>query len=844
MLTSIDKNHTPMIKQYLEIKQNYQDMFLFYRMGDFYELFFDDAIKASKLLSIALTSRNNDIPMAGVPFHSSASYIGKLINSGNKVAICEQISEPQKKGLVERKVLQVITPGTLTDINLLDGKTNNFILSIFKKSNKVGLAWLSLSSGDFYVKETSIEKIEDEIFRISPSEIISEKNLNVYLNNLDIGIKLYESFEFNYKDSLIQLESFFDINYLNSLGLNNKIYVNCCGPLLRYITSTQNDKIHHLKKPKLFNDSNHIFIDKTSITGLEIFKTNENKNNPTLFSLLDQCNTSMGSRLLKKDLRSPYTNKKFLELRLNIVECLISDSLENDTNQISEQLQKISDIERLSSRLALRSIRPKEIINLKDSIISVINLGKIWNIIDCTEIKSLNLVVSDDTRMTKYIEAAIMNEPATSINNGHVIQSGFNKELDDLRNIKNNIDELISNLLNREKKRLGYSNVKIEYNKIHGFYLEVPRSLKLDLPEDYSARQTLKNSQRYIFPELKEIEDKVNLASDKALKKEKIIFEGVLDHLNNFVKDIQYLSDQISQIDLLVNFANIAKINNYTKPIFNNEPIIDLESSRHPVIEKKVENFVNNDLLIHQDANMIIITGPNMGGKSTYMRQIAINTIMASVGSYVPAKKMLLGHIDQILTRIGASDNLSEGLSTFMVEMNECAKIINCATENSLVIMDEVGRGTSSSDGEALAYSIARYISKNIKCLTLFATHYLRVAELSVKNNKIKNKYTKAIEYDGGITFLYKMINGIAPKSYGIQVAELSGLPSEIITNAKKLVQNKLINSGESLPDEKFNENELNYNRLKNKIEEIEIDKTTPIEALLIIKQLKKIIKD
>ena len=844
MLSPIDKNHTPMIKQYLEIKQNYQDMFLFYRMGDFYELFFDDAVKASKLLSIALTSRNNDIPMAGVPFHSSASYIGKLINSGNKVAICEQISEPQKKGLVERKVLQVITPGTLTDINLLDGKTNNFILSIFKKSNKVGLAWISLSSGDFYVKETSIEKIEDEIFRISPSEIISEKNLNMYLNNLDIGIKLYESFEFNYTDSLIQLESFFDINYLNSLGLNNKIYVNCCGPLLRYIASTQNDKIHHLKKPKLFNDSNHIFIDKTSITGLEIFKTNENKNNPTLFSLLDQCNTSMGSRLLKEDLRSPYTNKKFLELRLNIVEHLISDSLENDTNQISEQLKKISDIERLSSRLALRSIRPKEIIDLKDSIVSVINLSKIWNRIDCTEIKSLNLIISDDTRITKYIEAAIMNEPATSINNGHVIQSGFNMELDDLRNIKNNIDELISNLLNKEKKRLGYSNVKIEYNKIHGFYVELPRSLKLDLPEDYSARQTLKNSQRYIFPELKEIEDKVNLASDKALKKEKIIFEEVLDHLNNFVKEIQCLSDQISQIDLLVNFANIAKKNNYTKPIFNNEPIIDLDSSRHPVIEKKVENFVNNDLLIHQDANMIIITGPNMGGKSTYMRQVAINTIMASIGSYVPAKKMLLGHIDQILTRIGASDNLSEGLSTFMVEMNECAKIINCATENSLVIMDEVGRGTSSSDGEALAYSIAKYISKNIRCLTLFATHYLRVAELSVKNNKIKNKYTKAIEYDGGITFLYKMINGIAPKSYGIQVAELSGLPSEIISNAKELVETRVINSLDNVPDKKINKNEDNYNRLKNKIEKIEIEKTTPIDALLIVEQLKKIIKD
>jgi DNA mismatch repair protein MutS len=293
----------------------------------------------------------------------------------------------------------------------------------------------------------------------------------------------------------------------------------------------------------------------------------------------------------------------------------------------------------------------------------------------------------------------------------------------------------------------------------------------------------------------------------------------------------------------LVNFANIAKKNNYTKPIFNNAPIIDLDSSRHPVIEKKVENFVNNDLLIHQDANMIIITGPNMGGKSTYMRQIAINTIMASIGSYVPAKQMLLGHIDQILTRIGASDNLSEGLSTFMVEMNECAKIINCATKNSLVIMDEVGRGTSSSDGEALAYSIAKYISKNIKCLTLFATHYLRVAELSVKNNKIKNKYTNAIEYDGGITFLYKMINGIAPKSYGIQVAELSGLPSEIISNAKELVETKVINSLENIANKKFNNTEDNYNRLKNKIKEIDIDKTTPIEALLIIEQLKKITK-
>ena len=844
MLSPIDKNHTPMIKQYLEIKQNYQDMFLFYRMGDFYELFFDDAIKASKILNIALTSRNNDIPMAGVPFHSSASYIGKLINSGNKVAICEQISEPQKKGLVERKVLQVITPGTLTDIDLLDGKTNNFILSIFKKSNKIGLAWISLSSGDFYVKETSLEKIEDEIFRIGPSEIISEKNLNLYLNNLDIGIKLFDSFEFNYTDSRMQLESFFDITYLNSLGLNNKIYVNCCGPLLRYIMSTQNDKIHHLKKPRLFSDSNHIFIDKTSITGLEIFKTNANKNNPTLFSLLDQCNTSMGSRLLKENLRSPYTNKKFLESRLNIVEHLVSDSSESDINKISEQLKKISDIERLSSRLALRSIRPKEIISLKDSLISVINLSKVWNRLHCAEVKSLNLIISDDNKMTKYIEAAILNEPATNINNGNVIKSRFNKQLDDLRNIKDNIDKLISDLLNKEKKRLGHSNVKIEYNKIHGFYLELPRSLKLNLPEDYSARQTLKNSQRYIFPELKEIEDRVNLATGKALKKEKIIFEEVLEHLNSFVQDIQYLSSQISQIDLLVNFANIAKKNNYTKPIFTDEPIIDLDSSRHPVIEKKVENFVNNDLLIDQDANMIIITGPNMGGKSTYMRQIAINTIMASIGSFIPAKRMLLGHIDQILTRIGASDNLSEGLSTFMVEMNECAKIINCATKNSLVIMDEVGRGTSSSDGEALAYSIAKYISKNINCLTLFATHYLRVAELSAQNNKIKNKYTKAIEYHGGITFLYQMINGIAPKSYGIQVAELSGLPTEIISNAKELVQNKVIDDGENIPEKKFNKNEVNYNQLKNKIEEIEIDKTTPIEALLIIEQLKKITKD
>ena len=798
----IDKNKlTPMMKQYFEVKDKYPDCILFFRLGDFYEMFFEDAIVASKTLEIALTGKSCGLdekaPMCGVPFHSANSYISKLVEAGYKVAIGEQLEDPSSvKGIVKRDVIQVVTPGTVIEGSLLENKKNNYLLSLYKDNDNIGLTYVDISTGEVNATYLTSDKIVEEIAKIHPSEIIindlsfipSLQNI-ITLNNIYIN----ENFKESYLDTNI-LRKYFTDNYLKSLKFDDKNLINLSlSMLLNYIYSTQKQVTSNINNINIYNSNEYMVLDMFTRNNLELTQTiRGNKKKGSLLHVLDKTSTAMGGRLMRKYVEEPLINKSKIDERLSVIQELKDDFMLRE--DLIDILKNIYDIERICGKVAFEKVTPKEMIHLKNSIEKLPSLKNIINSSNANILKKYIKNLDNLEDIFSLIEKAILEEPSLTIKDGNIIKSDFNNELKELRDISQNGAFLIKEIENREREKIGVKSLKIGFNKVFGYYIEISKAWldNIDLDSSYIRKQTLSNSERFITPELKEIEDKILNAQDKIKLLEYDIFVNIRNEIYSNINRIQSTCKIIANIDVFVSFATVAYINNYVKPNINENNKLDIKNGRHPVVECIVgeENFVANDTYLNTDENIInIITGPNMAGKSTYMRQTAIIALMAHIGSFVPAEYADIPIIDRIFTRVGASDDLSQGQSTFMVEMSEVSLILKNATDKSLVILDEIGRGTSTYDGISLAWSIVEYIQKNIKCKTLFATHYHELTDLENKFKDIKN-YSIAVKEDSeGIVFLRKIIPQGADKSYGIYVAQLAKLPDEVINRSKEILK-------------------------------------------------------
>ena len=792
---------TPMMKQYFECKDKYPDCILFFRLGDFYEMFFEDAIVASKVLEIALTGKSCGLeeraPMCGIPFHAAASYISKLVEVGYKVAIGEQMEDPQSvKGIVKREVIRVVTPGTVLEGNLLENKKNNYLMSLYKVNDKIGLSYVDISTGEANATCIDKDKVIEEIAKVSPSEIIlNEISFKENLNNIATlgNIYINESFSNEYLDEAI-LDEYFTKEYLASLKCdeNNLIKISLC-ILLNYIYNTQKQITSNINSVNIYNPMEYMVLDMFTRINLELTQTiRGSKKKGSLLHVLDKTSTAMGGRLLRKYVEEPLVNKKRIDERLDVIEEIKDDfSLREDLIEI---LKNVYDIERICGKIAFEKVTPKEMIHLRNSIEKLPLLKE--RIANCsgTTIKKYIDMMEDLSDIYELINESIMEEPSITIKDGNIIKSSYNEELSELRNISKNGAFMIKEIENNEREKTGVKSLKIGFNKVFGYYIEITKVnlANLDLEGRYIRKQTLSNAERFITEELKEIEDKILHAEEKIKSLEYEIFVKIRQIIYNNIDRIQNVARIIANIDVFTSFATVAHINNYVKPNINTESKLDIKNGRHPVIESIVgeENFVPNDTYLNGGENIInIITGPNMAGKSTYMRQTAIITLMAHMGSFVPADYADIPICDRIFTRVGASDDLSQGQSTFMVEMSEVSHILKNATDKSLVILDEIGRGTSTYDGISLAWSIVEYIEKHIKCKTLFATHYHELTELENEFKEVKN-YSIAVKDDGeNIIFLRKIIDQAADKSYGIYVAKLAKLPDEVITRSSELLK-------------------------------------------------------
>ncbi len=782
-------SHTPMMQQYLRIKAEYPDMLLFYRMGDFYEMFFEDAELGARLLGITLTQRGssagNPIKMAGVPYHAAEQYLTKLVKQGRSVAIVEQVGEVTGKGPVERKVSRIITPGTLTDDSLLDEKQNNLIMSLLQIKQRVGIAYISLSAGIFRINEVASDDLINQIERLRPAEIIAPVNLidKLKLERPNLAYKTIPDWHFEYDLSQRKLCEHFGVQDLDGFGVTaHKLAVSSAGVLLDYTKQTQNNHLPHINNLILDNQSNNLILDAISRRNLEISLTMRGESSPTLLSIFDKCANPMGSRLLDHWLNNPLRQQHSLEQRYDAIEYLQKNYI-----IVGSILRQIGDIERISSRIALRSARPRDLAGLRNSLLIIPELDFLREDTNIQLISAINQNLTTITgEIAHKLQQAIKIEPSLLLREGGVINSNYNQELDYLRNIQTNGSQFILELEAKERERSGIPTLKIEYNRVHGYFIEISR-LNLDkTPLEYRRTQTLKNAERFTTPELKAFENEVLSAQDKALALEKKLYEELLDYLARFLPQLQNVACAIAELDVLSTFAKIALENNYCRPTLNTTRQLTIEHGRHPVVEQQIDQFIANNLDLNVNQNFLLITGPNMGGKSTYMRQNAIIVLLAYCGSFVPAKSATICDIDRIFTRIGASDDLAAGKSTFMIEMSESANILNNATANSLIIIDEVGRGTSTFDGLALAYAIARYLIDKSGAYTLFATHYFELTNLATNYAQVSNVHLSAVEHKDQIIFMHHVEDGAAAKSYGIQVAALAGVPKSVLNIAKK----------------------------------------------------------
>ncbi|MBS0307370.1 MAG: DNA mismatch repair protein MutS [Proteobacteria bacterium] len=797
-----------MMQQYLRIKGDYPGTLVFYRMGDFYELFFEDAEKAARLLGITLTQRGtsngNPIKMAGVPFHACEQYLAKLIKLGESVAICEQIGDPAtSKGPVERKVMRVVTPGTLTDADLLPEKSDRPLLALHqitqRKTVSVGLAWLSLASGVLKLMEFSgdtascTNRLRQELERIAPAEILIADDVeNAAIRNLparETGVPGWHFDQANGKKTLLEQLAVASLAGFGAEQLNAAI--GAAGALLRYAHTTQGKGLQHVRTLTVESENEFIGLDAATRRNLELTETlrgqESGASGPTLFSTLDHCRTSMGSRLLRHWLHHPRREQAVAQSRHAAIHAL----MRNDASAgLSSTLANVPDIERITTRIALLSARPRDLAGLRAGLQHLPSLrgyvGMCVQEADAPLLHAIQEALATPGECLDLLERAIALEPAAMVRDGGVIARGFDTELDELRGLSENAGQFLVDLETRERARTGINNLRVEYNKVHGFYIEVTHGQTDKVPDDYRRRQTLKNAERYITPELKAFEDKALSAQDRALSREKFLYEQVLRDLGSHIGTLQAIAQAMAQLDTLTALAEHALRNNWCAPQLESEPTIAIKQGRHPVVENQIERFIANDCELSTERKLLLITGPNMGGKSTYMRQVALITLLAYVGSFVPASQATIGPIDRIFTRIGAADDLAGGRSTFMVEMTESAAILNGATEQSLVLMDEVGRGTSTFDGLALAWAIARYLIDSAKSFTLFATHYFELTQLPETHPSAANVHLSAVEHKDSIVFLHAVQAGPASQSYGLQVAQLAGVPANVIRAARK----------------------------------------------------------
>ncbi|MBU5437624.1 DNA mismatch repair protein MutS [Tissierella sp. MSJ-40] len=854
------ENLTPMMKQYMNIKNQYKDCILFFRLGDFYEMFFDDALTASKELEITLTQRDcggeEKAPMCGVPHHVVDSYIGKLVERGYKVAICEQVEDPTlAKGLVERDVIRVVTPGTITDLTILDEKSNNFLVSVYLDNMGIGLCYVDNSTGEMYTTQYLGKEIDsynfviDELGKIFPSEIIcnkafslNERAMKIIKNRINPYINIYEDSSINNDDWEKVILDHFKVDILDKLDIKDKLFsILATGKLIDYLYLTQKNSLDHINHLSYYHPNNYMILDISTRTNLEIHETIMSRDKKgALIWLLDKTSTAMGGRLLKKWLEQPLINSVEIKKRQKVVDYFVNNLMAMD--DIKGLLKRIYDIERLSSKISYGNCNGRDLISLKNSIEVLPELRKSLQQSHCKELVEISLEIDSLEDVYNLINKSICDNPPISVKEGGLIKEGYDSELDALRKGSLGGKEWLAALELEERNKTNIKNLKIGFNKKTGYYFEVTKSNLPLVPDYFIRKQTLTNAERYYTEKLKEMEIKILGAEERVLDLEYTLFQDIRDRVKEETERIQRTSKVISKIDVLNSFSQVAYKNNYVKPDLNNKGIIHIEEGRHPVVENTIESnlFIPNDTYLDIKDNMVqIITGPNMAGKSTYMRQVAIITLLTQIGSFVPAKKANIGIVDRIFTRIGASDNLSQGESTFMVEMNEVSNIIKSATPNSLIILDEVGRGTSTYDGLSIAWAVVEHIVKNIKAKTLFATHYHELTELEEKFSEIKNLTILVEEKGDDIVFLRKIVEGSTNRSYGIEVAKLAGINKAIIDRANEILssiegnhQLSINNSSNTHHNKQLNMMDYKKDYYLDRIINIDISSLTPIEAM------------
>lgn len=852
---------SPMMQKYVETKDNYMDCLLFYRLGDFYELFFEDAKIASKALDIALTGRNCGLeeraPMCGVPFHAVENYIAKLIEKGYKVAICDQVTEPVPGEIVKREVTRVITPGTIIETEILNEKTNNFILSICKKGSTIGIAYCDVSTGEFKVSEyneLAEQKCIDLFSRIRPSEIICndemyELSLNKEIRALDFipNFSKQPSYSFDEQSSIDQIKKQFGIQSINGHDFAKlKCAIMAIGGLITYLLETQKRSLNHINKIVTENHTDYLHLDYNACKNLELIENiKDKKKKGSLLGHLNKTKTAMGSRLLEKWILQPLQSSKVINSRLNCVEELYYNTMM--LNDLQTVIGNINDIGRICSKISYGTIMPKECVSLKNSLYAVADLANLTKELKNEKFAELFKDIDSIKNLAELLDKAFIETSPNVLANGGYIKEDFNEELYSLKNISTEAKRWLADLEAKEKEETGIKNLKIGYSRVFGYFIEINKSQEDQVPYRYVRKQTISNHERFVTDELKIIEEKLLNAQDSAIKLEAAIFDKIKDQLKQLVQIIQQVANDVAYLDVISSFAVVSQDNQYTRPVVSERiKHIKIQDGRHPIVETnmKSDSFVPNDAYLDEkDDRTLIITGPNMAGKSTYMRQIALIVIMAHIGCFVPATKAEMSVVDRIFTRIGASDDLNSGQSTFMVEMVEVANILNNATSKSLVLLDEVGRGTATYDGMSIAWAVLEYVSQQIRCKTLFSTHYHEITSLEGKLEGIKNYKIGVKEFNNSIIFLRKITRGSADKSFGIEVAALSGIYEDIIKRAKGIL-NQLEKNSVRLDLTKVEDNKemtnIDKENIINQLKNIDINRLSPMEAFEILVDLTK----
>ncbi|WP_027949203.1 DNA mismatch repair protein MutS [Haliea salexigens] len=840
--------HTPMMQQYLKIKAQHPRDLVFYRMGDFYELFFDDAKRAAELLDITLTARGKSggepIPMAGVPYHAAEGYLARLVKGGVSVAICEQIGDPAtSKGPVDRQVVRVVTPGTLSDEALLEERSDNLLLAVAQHRNQFGLAWLDLASGRFRVLEVDgDEALASELQRLNPAEVLYQDSIGLPLLSARRGARAQPAWEFEQDSARRALNLQFQTHDLQGFGCDGLgLAVGAAGCLLQYVKDTQRSNLPHIRSIAHENRAESVILDAATRRNLEIDRNLAGGDTHTLFSVMDQCVTAMGSRLLRRWLHRPLTDTAVLGQRQAAVAALCTDY---QHEPVRAALKPIGDMERILSRVALRSARPRDLTRLRSSLAALPALREALAACKAERLGTLSTQAGEYPDLCQLLQQAVCENPPVVIREGGVIATGYDEELDELRRISSNAGDYLLEIEARERTATGISTLKVGYNRVHGYFIEISRAQSARAPDTYQRRQTLKNAERFITPELKAFEDKALSARSRALAREKALYEALIETLNEQLAALQDSAAAVAELDVLATLAERAECLRLCQPEFTEEQVFEVEAGRHLVVEQVLDDpFIANDTLLNDHRRMLLITGPNMGGKSTYMRQNALIALLAHVGSFVPANRVRLSPMDRIFTRIGSSDDLASGRSTFMVEMTETANILHNATERSLVLMDEVGRGTSTFDGLSLAWAAAVQLARSVRAFTLFATHYFELTALPEQCPSMANVHLDATEHEDHVVFLHNIQEGPANRSFGLQVAKLAGIPDSVLRAAREKLQALERGPGRPEPLPAPAQAELFANAEPHpaltRLEAVDPDALSPREALQLIYELR-----